>query len=265
MDSKAIFSKTNKPLIILAILISFSTLPILAFRWKTIIKSAGYEISYKTVFLNYLSNIPFAKIIPANIGDFGRAIHLKKEIPISASLGIVLLENFLDVSILIIFMLMGGLFFKIKIATIMGSLALSFIILILILSYLVSKNNFLNFLSPLTNLIKKPSLFYSSIIYSVLSWILILICFKIIFSALNINMPLLYIFANQPAIIFIGLLPITISGIGIRESMMLIAYKGIAASPVILTAGLIYSFSVAILLPLICLPFLFMKLSKTIH
>lgn len=270
-ETIAIFSKTDKPLIILAILIIFLTMPVSALRWKTLIKSAGYEVSYKTVFINFLSNVPFAKIIPANIGDLGRAVHLKKEVPISVNMGIILLENFLDILILIIFMLISGLIFKIKTAAIISLIALFFIALIIILSFFALKINLFNekwkekitnFIKILADLPKKPFLFYSSIVYSILSCALILICFKIIFYALNINVPFLYIFANQPTIIFLGLAPITISGIGIRESMMLIAYQSIAASPIILTAGLIYSFSAAILLPLICLPLLFIKLWK---
>jgi uncharacterized membrane protein YbhN (UPF0104 family) len=77
-------------------------------------------------------------------------------------------------------------------------------------------------------------------------------------------MALAKIFSIQPIVNFICLLPITIAGIGTRESAMLFFYNGLAENSQILSVALLYSFIVSIVIPLACLPFTrkYLKLKK---
>lgn len=261
-----IFAQSNKFTLLLATLVFFLSPLISALRWKTIIKLMNCDIAYKTVLSAYLANIPIAKMSPLNSGDFARALYLKNKISISKNLGIIFLENLLDLMLVSFLTLVGGLILKIKIAIILGLavflLSLGFFIFTPKVKLNIKeewKIKLANFSDVFRNLIKKPISFFLIIFYTFLSWSTVLICFKILFYSLGLKIPFLYIVAAQPIAILFGLMPITISGVGARESVMAFLYYYLASPSSIMAVGLIYSFLVAILLPLLCLPLLFIK------
>jgi len=112
-----------------------------------------------------------------------------------------------------------------------------------------------NFNRAFETLLKNPRSFLLIGFYSLLAWLVVLICFKIFFYAYGADISFLYLVSAQPIIIFLGLLPVTVSGIGIRESAMLYFYHDIVSNSAILVAGLSYSFLAAVFLPILCLPF----------
>ena len=119
-----------------------------------------------------------------------------------------------------------------------------------------------NFFLAKKIIINNPKLFIISMLCSITPWLIIIICVKIFFLAFATDLPLLTILVTQPIAIFLGLIPITFSGVGVRESAMLYLYSSIAKESVILAVGLTYSIVAVIFLPLICLPFL-IKILKT--
>ncbi len=270
-EIEKVFVKSDKGVILLAIAVFFLNLLVPALRWKSIMKLMGYNIEYKTVLKNYLANIPLAKVSPLNSGDLARAFYLKDEMPIGKNIGVVFLENCVDILTLALLTMVSGLLLKIKVAIIAGTVIfLPTLLFVLLLPFLAKKlplksekwKKRLTDLTSAVTLLKKPCSVFLIGFYTFLMWFMALICFKIIFYAYGINLSFAEVLARQPIAIFFGLLPITISGVGIRESTMLFLYRNLAAAPVILATGLTYSFLTIVALPLLCLPLLFSTMSK---
>ncbi len=272
-EIKEVFVSSNKIAILIPAMLIFLTPLISALRWKKLMALLDHNIGYSTVLKTFLSNVPIAKISPSNMGDFVRSLYLKKEVPISKNIGIIFLENLFDIAILAIFALIGGVILKIKIATATGSavilaIAVVFILMPILVPRIKSimgnkwEERLVNFHRAFGILLKKPGSFFWISFYTFSAWLIVLICFKTMFYSFGLNIPFLYIIAAQPIAIFFGLLPITFSGIGVRESLMVYLYYSLAPISSIIAVGLIYSFLVAILLPISCLPFLFMGINK---
>ncbi len=69
------------------------------------------------------------------------------------------------------------------------------------------------------------------------------------------SISLLDVMTIQPIVTFVSLIPISLWGIGVRESTMVFLYGNSAAAPVILSVGFTYSIVGSLILPLICIPF----------
>ena len=79
---------------------------------------------------------------------------------------------------------------------------------------------------------------------------------KMLFLALGVNIPIIYIFAAFPLSIFIGLIPITLAGMGTRDSAIIYFFAHLANPSICLAMGLLYSFFGYFLLALFGLPFM---------
>ena len=100
--------------------------------------------------------------------------------------------------------------------------------------------------------------------YSIILWSIIMLEIKILFLALGTNLPIIYIFAAFPLSIFIGLIPITLAGMGTRDSAIIYFFAHLASPSICLVIGLLYSFFGYFLLALFGLPFM-KKCLKTIY
>lgn len=263
------FAQSNKMILLGGIFIFFLPILISVLRWRALMKLINYDIPLKTIFSAYLASLPISRISPLNSGDLMRTFYLKNEIPVAKNMGIVFLENMFNLTFISLLALLGGLMLKIKIAILIGA---TIVLANLLFFIFVPKINLkikeewkirlANFSDVFRTLLKNPKSLLLVVLYTFLIWLMILTYFKIIFYSLGINMSFFYIIAAQPIAILFGLIPITFSGVGARESLMVYLYYNLAPLPHIIAAGLIYSFSVVVLLPLAGLPFLIVKAWK---
>ena len=77
---------------------------------------------------------------------------------------------------------------------------------------------------------------------------------ELLFLALGVNISLFYIAAAFPLAIFVGLIPITIAGMGTRDSAIIYLFSAWAGSSVCLGVGFLYSFFAYWFLALLGLP-----------
>ncbi len=104
-------------------------------------------------------------------------------------------------------------------------------------------------------LLHYPKKIFLILLTTLAIWLIVLIHIKLSFLAFNSNVPFVSIISIQPVVIFIGLLPITLAGIGTRESAAVLLFSGLTPAPTALAVGLIYSFVGQILITAFCLPF----------
>lgn len=94
-----------------AVILNIPLIWIKALRWRLLLSWQGYHISVCDAFLYYLSSVSLGAITPGRIGDFSKVFYLKKTgiSTLSQGLPSVLLDRFLDLSILIAVAMCGML------------------------------------------------------------------------------------------------------------------------------------------------------------
>ena len=180
-------------------------------------------------------------------------------------------ERLFDVGVLAILSLLGSIVVGINIIFFISLLIIFGIIIFFTVLPRVNFNfgqrwnelikNFFHFFNILRN---NPRYLYLLSFVALANWLLIIIGIKGLFLAFQISIPILQIITIEPIVIFIGLIPISIAGIGTRESAMLVLFSKFAPAPTILTVGLIYSFVTQIFTPALCLPLVYSAWKKHI-
>ena len=246
-----VLSHANILYLFIALLLLFAIILIIAKRWQVILKTIGYNFHYKECFNLIMGALPLASITPSKSGDVIKAYYLKDEIPASKTVGSVITERMLDALILVLFSLIGMIFCK---KYELAGVALGILICIIAI-FLLARTGF-NFRLPMksswndkfqniilsTKLLTKDKKAFSIILsYSILIWFISIVQTLIFFYALGINVPLLFTIANIPIAIFIGLIPVTLGGMGTRDAAIIILFSAYAAPSQLLGVGILFS------------------------
>jgi len=232
-------------------------------KWQSILSAMNYQISFKESFYIVMGALPVSVITPARSGDLIRSYYLKNKIPIGRTIGAVFAERIIDILILTTFSFLGGLFFKNLLfifipVFVFFSIVLFFIIIrkIKFLFNLKWQERINQFLYVSKIFFKTPKKILPILFYSIILWSIIILETKMLFLALGVNIPIIYIFAAFPLSIFIGLIPITLAGMGTRDSAIIYFFAHLASPSICLAMGLLYSFFGYFLLAILGLPFM---------
>jgi len=232
-------------------------------KWQSILSAMNYQISFKESFYIVMGALPVSVITPARSGDLIRSYYLKNKIPIGRTIGAVFAERIIDILILTTFSFLGGLFFKNLLfifipVFVFFSIVLFFIIIrkIKFLFNLKWQERINQFLYVSKIFFKTPKKILPILFYSIILWSIIILETKILFLALGANITIVYIFAAFPLSIFIGLIPITLAGMGTRDSAIIYFFAHLTNPSICLAMGLLYSFFGYFLLALLGLPFM---------
>lgn len=268
-----ILSNANPLYLFLAFLLTLSFPLIETKRWQIILKTMGYNFPYKECFNLTMGAYPLTCITPSKSGDFIKAYYLKDKIPTSKTVGSVLTERIFDVFVLVLYSLIGMLFYKkfehAGIALIiLFCICLIFLFHRLILNFQKKSWNekLQNLTISLKALMENMRAFSIVIVYSFSIWFLAMLQILIFFNTLEIDIPLLFIFTNSPIAIFIGLLPVTLGGMGTRDAAIIFLFSEYGTPSQLLGVGILFSLFRYWLLALIGLPFMrkMMKLTQPI-
>lgn len=222
----------------------------------------NYPLGFRDSFKIIMAAFPVSSITPAKAGDLIRAHYLKDKIPAVQVVGGVATERLTDIFVLALYSFTGAVLLKNWL--IMG-ISFTIIFLIPIFFFVINKIKFSsgvwrqridNFLLVSKIFIRKPSKFLPILSYSLILWLLPILEVKILFLALGVNVPLIFVAAAFPLAIFIGLLPITIAGMGTRDSAVIYFFSAWAASSVSLGVGILYSLLAYWFLAILGLPFM---------
>ncbi|CAD6492620.1 MAG: Lysylphosphatidylglycerol synthase TM region [Candidatus Argoarchaeum ethanivorans] len=261
-----VLSHANLLYLLIVLLLLFAIILITAKRWQIILETIGYNFQYKECFNLIMAAFPLTSITPSKSGDVIKAYYLKDKIPASKTVGSVITERMFDVLTLVLFSLIGMMFCeKYELA------GVAFAILICIIAvFLLARAGF-DFRLPLKsswnekiqNLILSTKLltrdkraFFFIFSYSILIWFISIVQTVMFFYALGINVPLLFTIANIPIAIFIGLVPVTLGGMGTRDAAIIFLFSEYATSSELLGVGILFSVFRYWLISLIGVPFM---------
>ena len=261
-----VLSHANLFYLFIALLLIVIILLITAKRWQTILAMMSYNLRYKECFNLIMGALPLTSITPSKSGDVIKAYYLRDKIPASVTIGSVLTERIFDVLTLVLFFLLGMTFCKKYESASIAFVIFTFIIALFLLArascefHLPIKRSWNEKLQNIilaTKLVTKDKKAFSIILSSsLLIWFISVVQTLIFFYALGINVPLLFTMANIPIAIFIGLIPVTLGGMGTRDAAIIFLFSDYATPSQLLGVGILFSVFRYWLLSLMGIPFM---------
>jgi len=240
-------------------------------RWQILLNAMGYVISYSKSFCVIMGALPLAAITPSHAGDVIRAYYLRQDIPKEETIGGVITERMFDVAALIILSLIIMIYYKnYEFILIISSISVILIILLCIVVYAptyallqrISKRKAEAFSLSLRKLTRNSIAFSLTSICTIAIWLLSAMQVTLLFYAMDIEVPFLFVMGNIPLAIIIGMIPISFGGMGTRDAMIMVLFAGYGTPAQLVAVGLLFSFTRYWMLSLIGIPFMRRMLHK---
>lgn len=244
-----VLSHANMFYLLIAIFLLIAIILFEVKRWQTVLSAMGYTVSFSRSFNVLMGSLPLSSITPSKSGDLIRAYYMKDEIPVIKTIGSVLTERVFDLFALIIFSLIGLLFlqkFEFAGIAIIVLLAISVIFFLPNIHSDIPANGswkykLYNIMLSMKTLTKNKKAFSYVMLYSLLNWFLSIMQTVMFFYAIGVIIPLSITMANIPIAIFIGLMPVTLGGMGTRDAAIIFLFSGYATSSELLSVGILFS------------------------
>lgn len=250
-----VISGSSKKHILIGLAISWLGLPLGAWRWQNTLKMFGYHVNFTRVMLVNLANAPFM-IIPGRLGDLVKSYSIKNKVPVSKSINSIILEKIIDVLSLLILIVIGSLIIKryewgiLALITILGIFLIGGLVVPRVNKKLITKlvrlEKIKKIIEELPDLIKiirnHKKLYLTTQIVSITNWLATSVMIYYFFIALGVTISFITVVATLPITIFIGLIPITIAGMGTRDAAMIKIFSDFATPSQALGVGILYSF-----------------------
>lgn len=247
-----------------AFLLTLSFPVLSALRWHYTVKAIGHHVPVTRCLKIILGTSPISAIAPSKAGDLLKALSLRGEISLLEVGGTVLAERAVDVIVLAGFALVGGVMVGNALVTRLAAAIIGIGILgLLLLPLFVASIKKPTLREKLERLIRvlhalraQPSKALAIILFTVLNWLASIIQTHLLLLAVGAHPPFWLTAAALPIAIFIGLIPMTIGGMGTRDAALVTLLASAATAPQALSVGLLYSFFGYWLLAILGLPFL---------
>lgn len=235
-----------------------------AWRWKIITRQLGAPITlWESVWI-VMAAWPLGAVTPAKSGDLVKILFLRNMLPYAKTTGVILAERMMDLAILSLCALLGGLWLSESISVWIGGGFL----LGMVLFYTVASTPLFSLLpqrigklsgdvlEASVRVYTKPLTLLLTLAITLLNWSCTFLQTWIIFLSLGAEVPLTYTLSALPIAIFVGLIPITLSGMGTRDSAIVFLFQNYTTYEASIAAGLLYSIYGYWLLTLIGIPFM---------
>jgi len=231
--------------LLLAALITFPMFLSKSLCWNYIIEKQGIKYDFKNSLLMYWAGVYIGFLTPGKIGEISKALYLKKDgHSMGKSIVGVILDRISDFAFLLIFAVIGSLFFlssiqKQIIIPLLGILVLFVIFMIFwkagllkwifgkMLSVLLPQKyqkswniNLQDFINDLK--IFKLKDYLIIFIITALSWLFYYLQIYILAKGIGISIPFLYFAIAITVTGFITLIPVSVSGIGTRDAALIL-------------------------------------------
>ena len=269
-DLVSALSGVNVFLLVTAISMYLLVALVKAWRWRLMLRSQGIRYRLSEAYMVYLSSFYIGLITPGRAGDLLKVLDVRKKgHSLSRSLFSVLIDRFLDISVLLftgyISLLVIGSQFGYQLVWLVGLALLSLIGVVLV--YLYRKRIYwivemgIQFFVPrqlrdsitvgLRNLFSQFGylglpVWLSTVFLSLLAWFLHVSQVYVISLAIGLHIPPFYFMAMFSLATLVGLLPISVLGLGTRDAVLIFTFNQIG-----LSSEMAVAFSTLILLSLV--------------
>lgn len=211
----------------------FANLLLSAVRWRLILRAMGHRIGMLPALNAILSAWPVAVLTPSRAGDIVRAFSVRDRVPVMAGAGSVVAEKVIDIQSLCCVTLVGTLISGMYLwAGLAGALLVgawtaifvlakgrTWVLKIRLLRPLHDKLTRL--LSAFDALLSAPKLLLAVVATSVTAWIFALAILYTLLQVTGAGISLPTTVALWPLAVFVGVLPLTLAGMGTRDAAFL--------------------------------------------
>lgn len=228
-----------------------------AYRWSILLNSINIDIPFITLLSVLVIGIFYGLITPGKIGEIGRACHLKQEK--AQIIPTILMEKIIDIFVLIMLSTFTIILFfndiKLKYTLVICTFVFIFFIwlsknvrFISLLSkpLKVTEEQVSIYLNSFSILSRNRKIVFTVTVLAILYYIVVYVLSFFVLTSMDVD-PILMI--TFPIIILMGNIPVTISGLGLRESVGVICFLLLGESAI---NGFIFSillFTIITLLP----------------
>lgn len=261
-----IIKTVNMPLLCLGFVVFFANYLLCFIRWQMLLKAADINLPLNRIVMSYSGSVFFGLFLPSSIGgDMVRsidlAVHTKKPHEVIATVFLDRLSGYVGLVTLTLIAL--GFGWKLLAdRTVLFSVAVICAVLIVVLLVLFNKflysliNGFLGTSS--SNKIKesiralqqqiylfkgRKRVIVYNLLMSFVIQIISPICLYFVALSLGININIMYFFVFLPIISAITLLPVSIGGLGLRETATIFFFAKVGVSKDLAFAMSLLSFS----------------------
>lgn len=249
-------------LVSLLLTLSFPVLS--ALRWHYTLRAIGHHVPFMRCLKIIMGTSPISAMAPSKAGDLLKAVSLRGEISVLEVGGTVLAERALDVLVLAGLAFLGGLLVgHILITRFAAAIVGVGIVGLLLLPTLVAsvrkpalREKLERLIRVLHALRERPTIALAIVVCTVLNWFSSIVQTHILLLAVGAHPPFWLTAATLPIAIFIGLIPITIGGMGTRDAALVTLLSSATTAPQALAVGLLYAFFGYWLLAILGLPFM---------
>lgn len=253
IDAKSVIqvlSSANLVYILASILVLALIVPIAVFRWQIILKVTGHPLPFWRCFNIFMAALPITSISPSKSGDVIKAYYLKEEIPMSKTIGTVYTERVFDLFSLIFLSFVGSLLYRNMEFLIILTPALLIVTLLFITPNANLRIPFIkdswnsklqNIMLSMRSLTRCKKEFLVVTLLSLISWMLAVFQTMLFFYALGIDIPFIFTMANIPIAIFIGMIPVTLGGMGTRDAAIIYLFSEFGVPSELLGVGILFS------------------------
>ncbi len=240
-----------------------------SYRLKVVYDALGHRIPLWRATESILATLPLSLITPSRAGDLARAFILRDICPPLEGSGAVLVERMIDVQSLCILAIFGSAYigFWPGIVAALGILAAEWIVVV----FFVLSGRYRTFpilrkkadkigrlVTVFETLREKPIVFVWVNFFSLLTWLLNVFMVVALLKGFGSDATVLATFATWPLALFVGLLPLTVGGMGTRDAafVALLHTFGPVNEAAVFAATIGYSAVSLWLFTIIGLPFL---------
>ena len=251
-----VFAGSNLIFIVLALSTLAPVFWIKSKRWQMLLEAMNHKVSFKDSFYATMMAMPLLAVTPSKMGDLVKAYYHRKTVPVSESVGAVITEKLFDLMVLLLFCLLWVYFVgQVYLIAVLGVGII--MVLGLIIAYKFDfKIDLLNrLLKSLKVLMKDKINFAKVFLITLVFWSVLSLQFIFVFAALGIEVPYLIIVGGIAVSILVGMIPVTLAGMGTRDSAIIFIFLNYADPSHLLGVGLLFSFLRYWLPALIGLPY----------
>lgn len=205
-------------------------------RWKIVMNSYSISLSFFKTVKFFFIGLFLANITPGKLGDFARLVYIQDVLP-DKKIGwsSLVMDRLFDLICLLFFSGIALIYYQFKfdlfrLPNSYGSFLIwSLVILLMILSFLVLKKKINKILEPWLKAFSANNLGFLKItqafLITCISMCLIYGVFNYASWAMGIKIEFLGLFLGSFILGVLSLLPITILGIGVRETSLVLIFK----------------------------------------
>ena len=257
-------SQANWTWIIYALVITSLSPLLAAIRLKHFLTTMGLSLCYNLCLKVSLLGLSLNLLIPARGGDLAKFALLKNDLtnlPLQTLISTALLERGFDVLALGLIGLTSALIIQAPEAAIIAGIlasiaAIGLVVLPLAEALPVVGKKLRPIAQNISIAYKHKKTLILAFLSAVLFWILVSSIMGCLLKAFDPNITFLYSFAVTPASIFVGLVPVSLWGVGTRDGALAYFLQGITSPEIAISAGFLYTALVYWLLGLLGTPFL---------